>query len=375
MLPRPARRPGPVAMTFRTPPQFPVLIGDIGGTNARFEIVSDRLAAPRSFGVVKVADHPSIADAIQRAVLDRTAEWPRSAILAGAGPILEDGLDLTNSHWHIRPPALIAETGVEDVILVNDFEAQAFALTALNDEDYLAIGGGRRERGRNAVVLGPGTGLGVAGLVHAADTWVPVPGEGGHVDLGPRTPDEVRVWEHLETVPSALTNGRVSAEQMLSGRGIINIYGAVERALGREGRLKNETCEPAAISAAAMDGSDDISVETMSLFCRVLGRVAGNLALTFLAYGGVHIGGGITQKIAPFVQSSGFRAAFEDKAPHGDILARIATVVVMHPVPALRGLAAFACTPDNYSLDMRGRRWSAAPPVQSEQAGRRAGAA
>lgn len=356
-------------MTFKTPPQFPVLIGDIGGTNARFEIVSDRLARPRSFGKVKVADHPTIADAIQRAVLDRTSEWPRAMILAGAGPIREDGLDLTNSHWVIRPPELIAATGVDDVVLVNDFEAQAFALTALDDEDYLAIGRGRREAGRNAVVLGPGTGLGVAGLVHAADTWVPVPGEGGHVDLGPRDAAEARIWQHLETVPSVHEGGRVSAEQMLSGRGIINIYGAIERATGREGRLKNETCEPAAISAAAMDGSDDVSRETMELFCRVLGRVAGDLALTFLAYGGVHIGGGITQKIAPFVQTSGFRAAFEDKAPHASILQRIATVVVMHPVPALRGLAAFACTPDNYSLDMRGRRWSAAPAPQALRGG------
>ena len=357
-------------MTFRTPPQFPVLIGDIGGTNARFEIVSDRLAEPRSFGKVKVADHPTIADAIQRAVLDRTSEWPRSAILAGAGPIRDDGLDLTNSHWTIRPPELIAETGVDDVVLVNDFEAQAFALTALNEEDYLAVGGGTRERGRNAVVLGPGTGLGVAGLVHAADTWVPVPGEGGHVDLGPRSAEEARIWEHLDAVPSLNgADGRVSAEQMLSGRGIINIYGAIERATGREGRLRNETCEPAAISAAAMDGSDAVSVATLDLFCRVLGRVAGDLALTFLAHGGVHIGGGITQKIAPFVQASAFRAAFEDKAPHTEILRSIATVIVMHPVPALRGLAAFACTPDSYSLDMRGRRWSAAPAVQARQAG------
>ena len=359
-------------MTFRTPPQFPVLVGDIGGTNARFEIVSDRLATPRSFGKVKVADHPTIADAIQRAVLDRTSEWPRAMILAGAGPIAADGLDLTNSHWVIRPPDLIEALGIDDVVLVNDFEAQAFALTALDESDYLQIGGGTREGGRNAVVLGPGTGLGVAGLVHAADTWVPVPGEGGHVDLGPRTPEEARIWEHLETVPSVMWDrGRVSAEQMLSGRGIINIYGAIERATGREGRLRNETCEPAAISAAALDGSDDVSVETMHLFCRVLGRVAGDLALTFLAHGGVHIGGGITQKIAPFVQSSAFRAAFEDKAPHADILRSIATVIVMHPVPALRGLAAFACTPDNYSLDMRGRRWSASPAVQARQAGAR----
>ena len=201
---------------------------------------------------------------------------------------------------------------------------------------------------------------------------MPVPGEGGHVDLGPRTQEEARIWAHLETVPSHVGGGRVSAEQMLSGRGIVNIYGAIEKATGREGRLRNETCEPAAISNAALDGSDDVSVATLDLFCRVLGRVAGDLALTFLAYGGVHIGGGITQKIAPFVQRSGFRAAFEDKAPHDAILAGIATVVVMHPVPALRGLAAFACSPDNYSLDMRARRWSARPggaPARDRQAG------
>ena len=354
-------------MSKPTPPQFPVLIGDIGGTNARFEIVTDRLAQPRSFGIVQVRDYGNIDEAIQRAVLDKTSEWPRSMILAGAGPIMPTvldangaieragGLDLTNSHWTIDPEHLIAATGVEDVVLLNDFEAQAFALTALGPEDYLEVGGGERRPGRNSVVLGPGTGLGVAGLVHAGRVWVPVPGEGGHVDLGPRTKREVAIWDHLEKI-----GGRVSAEQVLSGRGIINLYGAIEKAIGREGKLQNETCEPAAISAAAMDGSDEVSVQTLKIFCRVLGRVAGDLALTFLARGGVHIGGGIAGKIAPFLVQSEFRASFEDKAPHTDILRGIGTAIVMHPLPALRGLAAFACTPDSYALDMDARRWSAA---------------
>ena len=354
-------------MPARNPPKFPVLIGDIGGTNARFEIVPDRMAEPRSFGSSKVRDFANIDEAIEKTVLDQTSDWPRSMILAGAGPIIatreatpdrparRGGLDLTNSHWTIDPLDLIERTGVGDVVLLNDFEAQAFALTALEDEDYLEVGGGRRREGRNAVVLGPGTGLGVAGLVHADRAWVPVPGEGGHVDVGPRSTQEVAIWDHLEKI-----GGRVSAEQMLSGRGIINIYGAIEHAIGRQGKLQNETCEPAAISRAAMDGSDDLSVMTLDLFCRVLGRVAGDLALTFLARGGVHIGGGICQKIAPFLIQSDFRAAFEDKAPHEDILRDIGTAIVMHPLPALRGLAAFACNPDAYALDLTHRRWTAA---------------
>ena len=347
-------------MARRDPPQFPILIGDIGGTNARFEIVADRLGTPRSFGSVKVRDFANIDEAIERTVLDATSQWPRSMILAGAGPIKpsgpdrKGGLDLTNSHWTIDPERLIETTGVRDVVLLNDFEAQAFGLTALDADDYLEVGGGARKAGRNAVVLGPGTGLGVAGLVHAGKAWVPVPGEGGHVDVGPRNREEMAVWDHLERI-----GGRVSAEQMLSGRGIINIYGAIEQAVGRQGALRNETCEPAAISNAAMDGSDDISVRTLDLFCRVLGRVAGDLALIYLARGGVHLGGGICQKIAPFLVKSDFRAAFEDKAPHAGILRGIGTAIVMHPLPALRGLAAFAATPGNYALDLDHRRWSA----------------
>ena len=352
-------------MARRDPPQFPILIGDIGGTNARFEIVTDSMAEPRSFGTVKVRDFSNIDEAIERTVLDRTSDWPRSMILAGAGPIKptlfdaegrrerRGGLDLTNSHWTIDPEHLLDAASVRDVLLLNDFEAQAFALTALKPEDYLEVGGGTRKAGRYAVVLGPGTGLGVAGLVHADRAWVPVPGEGGHIDVGPRTRGEMAVWDHLERI-----DGRVSAEQMLSGRGIINIYGAVEHALGRQGALQNETCEPAAISRAAMDGSDDISVETLALFCRVLGRVAGDLALIYLARGGVHLGGGIAQKIAPFLVRSDFRAAFEDKAPHTEILRSIGTAIVMHPLPALRGLAAFACSPGSYALDLDHRRWS-----------------
>ena len=344
-----------MTLPLSQPPRFPVLIGDVGGTNARFEVIVDRFAEPRAFPIARVSDFRTIEDAIEATVLDRTSDTPRSMILAAAGPIDDDGLDLTNSHWFIRPAQMLERLNLEDVVLLNDFEAQAFALTALQSDDYREVGGGVREEGRNAVVLGPGTGLGVAGLVHAAGTWVPVPGEGGHVDLGPRTMAEARVFEHLERI-----GGRVSAEQVLCGRGIKNVYQALEKAHGREGALRNEECEPAAISAAAMDGSDAMSVATMEFFCTQLGRVAGDLALTFLAYGGVYLGGGISRKIAAFIERSQFRAAFEDKAPHDDLLREIGTAIVMHPLPALRGLAAFACTPDGYSLDMKGRRWSLA---------------
>ena len=350
--------------------QFPVLIGDIGGTNARFQIVEDRMGPPRSFGSHKVRDFDTIEDAIERTVLDRTSLWPRTVILAGAGPIMPrerntaagpgGGLDLTNSHWIIRPERLLQTTGVADVVLVNDFEAQAFALTALEPDDYLDIGTGERLPERNRVVLGAGTGLGVAGLVRAADVWVPVPGEGGHVDVGPRGAEEAAIWQHLEGADGT-PGGRVSAEMILSGRGIINCYGAIEKATGRQGRLQNETCEPAAISAAAMDGTDDVSAEAMALFCRVLGRVAGDLALTFLARGGVYVGGGIAGKIAPLIERSDFRASFEDKAPHGEIMARIGTAIVMDPVPALKGLAAFARAPGTFGLDLERRRWRAEP--------------
>ena len=202
--------------------QFPILIGDIGGTNARFAILADASAAPIEFPNVRTADYATIDDAIRLGVVETTAIKLHSTVLAIAGPVDGDEIPLTNCPWVVKPRGMRATTGISEVIVLNDFEAQALAVVALGSEHMEKIGAGEPEAGASRVVLGPGTGLGVAGLIRACGRWIPVPGEGGHMDIGPRTPRDFEVFPHLETI-----EGRISGEQILCGRGLVNMYRAV----------------------------------------------------------------------------------------------------------------------------------------------------
>ena len=336
--------------------RFPVLIGDIGGTNARFALVVDAYAEPKSFPIVQTANYANIEDAIQEVVLDQTSIQPRTAILAVAGPVNGDEIDLTNNHWVVRPRAMIDSLALEDVVVLNDFEAQALAVVALDESHMEKIGGGKAEPNGGRAVLGPGTGLGVAGLVHARHIWVPVPGEGGHIDVGPRTDREREVFPHVQPI-----EGRISAEQMLCGRGIINLYRAVCAADGVAPVLAAEDsakADPAPITAAAADGSDKQAAEAIDLFSVILGRVAGDIALIFMARGGVYLAGGISQILLPALRKPAFRAAFDDKAPHSALMRDMPIYVLTHPTAALVGLAAFARMPARFGMTLDGRRWT-----------------
>jgi glucokinase len=327
---------------------FPILIGDIGGTNARFSLLTDAQAKPLEFPIVRTANYATIDDAIQQVVLDHAPTPPRSAILAIAGPINGDEIPLTNCPWIVRPNDLLANLGFVDVTVVNDFEAQALAVASLSEEHQIQIGGGEVLEGHSKVVLGPGTGLGVAGLVHALDSWIPVPGEGGHVDLGPRSERDLQIFPHIEQL-----EGRVSAEQILCGRGLAGLYRAICAADGIEPIFT----DPADVSTKGLSGENAQAAEAVSLFATYLGRVAGDMACIFMARGGVYLAGGIPQKILPALQRPEFRAAFEDKAPHSALMATIPTYVMTHPLAALAGLSTYARTPSRFGVATEGRRW------------------
>jgi glucokinase len=343
--------------------KFPILIGDIGGTNARFALLVDPHAEPKSFDIVQTRNFPTIEDAIQTAVLDKTSVLPRTAVIAVAGPVAGDSIKLTNCDWTVQPNDMMAALGLEDIIVLNDFEAQALAVVALREEDVVKLGGGESRLFGSRAVLGPGTGLGVAGLVHARHCWIPVPGEGGHIDVGPRTPRETTVFQHLEMI-----DGRISAEQVLCGSGLVNLYRAVCAANGAEPVLapiladadKDEFArQPERVSTAALDGNDPHAAEALRLFVVLLGRVAGDMGLVFMARGGVFLAGGISQKILPALRDPSFRAAFEDKAPHSATMREMPVFVVTHPTAALSGLSAFARTPARFGVVVEGRRWRA----------------
>jgi glucokinase len=330
------------------PLAFPILIGDIGGTNARFWVLADSLAEPQQFPNVRTADFETIDQAIQQEVLDKTSKQPRSAILAVAAPIEGDEIPLTNCDWIVRPRRLIEQLGFSDVLVINDFEAQALAIASLSPDDRMPVGPRTDAPVASRVVLGPGTGLGVAGLVHARDIWFPVPGEGGHVDLGPRSERDLEIFPNIERI-----EGRVAGEQILCGRGLVNLYRAICKTDGIE-PIYND---PADITTHGLSGHNPQAFETLTLFVTYLGRLAGDMALIMMAKGGVYLAGGISQKIIPALKRPEFRAAFEDKAPHTALMRQIPTFIVTHPQAALAGLASYARTPEQFGLATDGRRW------------------
>ena len=327
--------------------KFPVLVGDIGGTNGRFALLTAKNAELISFPTVRTADFANIDDAIRGAIFNATDIRPKSALLAIAGPVSSDEIELTNCPWVIRPKVMMATLGFEEVIVLNDFEAQALAVVALDKEHLEQIGGGGVDPVAGRVVLGPGTGLGVAGLINARGVWQPIPGEGGHTDVGPRTVRDAQIFPFLEAI-----EGRISAEQILCGRGMVNLY----RAICRADKIDAVYGQPSDVTAAAAKG-DAQALETLSLFATFLGRVAGDLALVFMAKGGVYLSGGIAQKILPVLKMGEFRTAFNDKAPHGEIMSKLPVFVMTHPLAAVIGLAAFARNPFNFGVNMSGRHW------------------
>ncbi|NLH81265.1 MAG: glucokinase [Phyllobacteriaceae bacterium] len=341
-------RPSPVE-TFA----FPVLLADIGGTNARFAIVESPDAPFRDLGRTPTADHDDPISAIERFVLPRLEVAPRSAILAVAAVIEGEEISFTNNHWVLEPGRLRAALDLDVVVVVNDFEAQALALPHLGVDDLVPIGGGRRRPGATMAVIGPGTGLGVGLMVHARGVWIPVPGEGGHVDYAPRGPRETAIVEEVSRRSVAAGgDGRVSAETVLAGPGIARVHQAVRTLRGEApGAL-----DPAGVTAA-FEAGDPAAIETMGFFAAALGRVAGDVALLSLPHGGVFLAGGIPPRVVPLLADGRFRAAFEDKWPYREMMASFVTAVVIHPLPAFVGLAAFARSPQTHVVALDGRAW------------------
>jgi glucokinase len=328
---------------------FPVLVADIGGTNARFAILTAPDGEVVEFPTAPTAEHPDPADAIERTVFATSALRPKTAIMALAGPITGERVPLTNCPWVVEPRVLIERLGLSQVLLVNDFEALALALPSLGEADLLQIGGGAMKPNAAKAVVGPGTGLGVAILLHAVGMWIPVPGEGGHVAFNPETERDIAIWRNLTRL-----DGHVSAEWVLCGSGIVRLYQAIARTDGKPAPLDR----PGAIGDAAAAG-DPVAVETLTLFATYLGRLAGDLALTSLARGGVFLGGGVAQKIQAFLTSGEFRAAFEAKPPHQKLVGGIPTYLITHPRPAVIGLVAYARDPGHFGIELDGRHWRA----------------
>jgi glucokinase len=308
------------------------LLGDIGGTNARFALVTDRQLG--QIRHVTAADYPNVGDAIT-AFLSHYGASAAGAVLAVAGPIAGERCAITNSPWVIEAAALRSSFGFSRVHLVNDFEAVALSLPHLTAADLFPIGGGEAERGEPMLVLGPGTGFGAAALVWQDGRAIPIATEGGHNTLPGTSPREDAIIEHLRG-----RFGHVSIERAVSGPGLENLYNAIAALDGLNVPARN----PNDITNAALHENCGASRMALDMFCAMLGTVAGNLALTFRAAGGVYIAGGIAPRIVEFLATSDFRARFESKGRFQKFLQRIPTSVIVHPYPSFPGLQALTET-------------------------------
>jgi glucokinase len=325
---------------------FPILLCDIGGTNVRVAAAQAPGEAPGPPAHTETQLHAGLADAIESVAQNLPAR-PRSLIVCAAGPLEGRRLKLTNAEWMIDGPELADCLQLDQGLLLNDFEAQALSLPALLPEWTQDIGSVPAPDGGLRLVLGPGTGLGAAALAEVRGQLLPLATEVGHTDFGPTSPEEEHIWRHLERV-----EGRTTAESVISGPGLVRLHKARHAIRG----LPAPADDGVAIVDRALAGGAD-EIETVRLFWRLIARLSGDLALTFLATGGISLSGGILPRIVPLLDAAEFRRIFEAKAPLEHVVRTIPTRVIMNGAGVLAGMAALAANPDRYALDYGARCW------------------
>ena len=305
------------------------LVGDIGATNARFALVEPG-GALTSTRALLCDDYPTIADAIAAYLADAGGAKPVAAVLAVAASPTGDAVAMTNHPWTFSIEALRTSVGLSRLKVVNDFHANAAVVPFLARDERIQVGPGEPAADAPIGVIGPGTGLGVSALVPMPGGPKPMPGEGGHVTMSPADARESAVLEIMRA-----RYDHVSAERVLSGPGLLNLYNTLCELSG----VKAAPLTAAQITDPRIGASDACAGEATAMFCAMLGTVAGNLALTLGARGGVYIAGGIVPKLGDAFAQSQFRERFEAKGRFRDYLAAIPTYVIVRPNAALLGAA------------------------------------
>ena len=317
----------------------PGLIADIGGTNARFGLV-DPDGRIRETVSLKYSAFPTLESAAESYLKAIGPESrPRRGAFAIACPVVSDRVAMTNHRWAFSIAAVRERLQLERLTVLNDFAAVALAVPHLGADDLEPIGTPRYDDGMAGVpksafpiaVIGPGTGLGVAGLVSAAGRWIPIATEGGHITMPAVDDRESLVLERLRW-----TFDHVSAERVISGPGLVNLYNTLCEI---EGEQSDPNITPDQVAGRALDGSDRICVEALEMFCSMLGTVAGDLCLTLGTRGGAYIAGGIIPKLGAYFPLSSFRARFEAKGRFEDYMAAIPIHVITTDLPAFTGLS------------------------------------
>lgn len=311
-------------------PQPPLsLVADIGGTNARFGLVEGEGARPTRVHKYRCADFPRLEDAAE-AYFQTQGIRPARAAIAVATAVTGDRVSMTNHHWAFSVAETRARLRLDQLLVLNDFTALALALPLLPREALHQVGAGAPAADTPLALLGPGTGLGVSGLIPAGDRYIPLQSEGGHVTYGAAN---AREGEILAVIGRRYPH--LSVERLTSGPGLVNLYQAISQLAGAE----PEELAPEQISGRAIAGECPHCAEALETFCSILGTAAGNLVLTIGARGGVYIGGGIVPKLGEYFVRSRFRAAFEYRGRFSDYLAAVPSYVIHADQPALLGAA------------------------------------
>ncbi|MFA4891950.1 glucokinase [Brevundimonas sp.] len=312
-----------------------LLVGDVGGTNARFALAHMVEGKPvlehhESF---PAATWPTFLSGV-KAFIDGCEVKPTGGVIAVAGPVTDGEIDLTNSPWRVSE-AELQTLGLNPVRLINDFEALAWGAPVVPDDMLASLGGPAEGEPHTAIaVLGPGTGFGVSALLRdGRGGEMAMPSEGGHACFAPGDAVEDEILRILRR-----RYDRVSIERLICGPGLLNMHRALAEIDGRESHIE----DPAQITTEAMENPASPCGATLARFCAILGAVAGDIALTTGARGGVYIAGGIAPRILPFLKASPFRERFERKGRFQDYMAAIPTNVILHKHAALLGAARVA---------------------------------
>ena len=318
------------------------LIADVGATNARFALVHDAAGTFEDVRVLACDEHASLAAAIDAYLRGLSEPGPlRAAALAVAGPVGGEYVAFTNHPWSFSLAELRRQLALERLIVVNDFVALAAAIPYLEPRHRGAVGQGEAVAAAPIGALGPGFGLCMSAIAWLGDRWLPIAGEGGHVTMAPATARESAVLDRMR--------GRfdhVSAERVLSGPGLVHLYETLAEIDG----VLAASYTPAQIADPQTRQADSQCREAVEMFCAMLGTIAGNLALTLGARGGIYLAGGIVPRLGAAFAASAFRQRFEAKGRMRALLADIPTYVVTHPLPALLGLAQALSAADRVRL-------------------------
>lgn len=319
-------------------PPRPIIVADIGGTNARFAMASRHADSAGSWHLqhrkdYACAEHPDFESALGHYLDTLPCDAPGGLCVGIAGPVENNAVAMTNLDWSVDGNAVMSRFNLERCELINDFTALSCATLQLGEEDLVEICPGSALPSRVRAILGPGTGLGVSTLAPCRAGWVCLPGEGGHATLAPTSPFENSLIQHMSG-----ESGRIPAGEVLSGRGLVRLYRSVCELEDHDARAE----APSDVTAAALDHSDPAAIVTVATFLRLLGGFAGDLALTVGAKGGVFLAGGILPRILPILINSEFEACFRDKGAMSHYVEHIRVSLITSNDAALIGAAIWA---------------------------------